>query len=74
MHHCSTSGLPPAPFDWTPRTRLVFGPGSLAKLGSLAAEIGGKRALLVTDKGIAKAGHVERARVSLETAGIAEIF
>ena len=71
MHHCSTSGLPPAPFDWTPRTRLVFGPGSLGKLGSLAAELGGKRALLVTDKGITKAGHAERARASLEAAGIA---
>ncbi len=71
MHHCSTSGLPPAPFDWTPRTRLVFGPGSLAKVGTLAAELGGKRALLVTDKGIAKAGHAERARVALEAAGVA---
>ena len=70
MHHCSTSGLPPAPFDWTPRTRLVFGPGSLAKVGTLAAELGGKRALLVTDKGIAKAGHAERARVALEAAGV----
>lgn len=71
MHHCSTSGLPPAPFDWTPRTRLVFGPGSLAKLGALAAELGGKSALLVTDKGIVKAGHAERARVSLEAVGVA---
>ncbi len=70
MHHCSTSGLPPAPFDWTPRTRLVFGPGSLSKLGALAAELGGRHALLVTDKGIAKAGHAERALIALEAAGV----
>ena len=71
MHHCSTSGLPPAPFDWTPRTPLVFGPGTLARVGSLAAELGGRRALIVTDKGIVNAGHVERARATLEAAGIA---
>jgi len=71
MHHCSTSGLPPAPFDWLPRTRLVFGPGSLGKVGTLAAELGGHRAMLVTDKGIAAAGHAGRARVALEAAGVA---
>ncbi len=70
MQHCSTSGLPPAPFDWFPRTRLVFGPGSLGKVGTLAAELGATRALLVTDKGIAAAGHAERTREALEAAGV----
>ena len=71
MQHLPTSGLLPAPFDWQSRTRLVFGPGSLGKVGALAAEIGARRALLVTDKGIAAAGHAERARAALEAAGVA---
>ncbi|MEO6742285.1 MAG: iron-containing alcohol dehydrogenase, partial [Chthoniobacteraceae bacterium] len=70
MHNVPSSGLPPAPFDWFPRTRLVFGAGSLGKVGTLAAELGARRALLVTDKGIAACGHAERARVALEAAGV----
>lgn len=50
-----------ASFDHDPRTRLVFGPGSLGRLGVLARELGARRVLLVTDAGIRKAGHVERA-------------
>ena len=70
MQHPTASGLPPAPFDWLPRTRVVFGPGSLGKVGVLASEFGARRALLVTDKGVAAAGHVERARAALEADGV----
>ena len=59
-----------APFDFTARTRIVFGAGALAQLGQLARELGGTRVLLVTDPGIAKAGHAEKARASLEAAGL----
>src|SRR3954464_2275964 len=59
-----------APFDFTARTRLVFGAGALAQLGQLAREHGGTRILLVTDPGIAKAGHADKARASLEAAGL----
>ncbi|MFH1301427.1 MAG: iron-containing alcohol dehydrogenase [Planctomycetota bacterium] len=55
-------------FDYAPRTRIVFGAGSLNRLGELAAELGAKRVLLVTDKGLAAAGHESRAVVSLENA------
>lgn len=48
-------------FDWQPRTRLVFGVNSLESLGTLTAELGARHALIVTDKGIVAAGHVERA-------------
>ena len=48
-------------FDSQPRTRLVFGADSLERVGVLAREFGGKHALLVTDKGIASAGHPARA-------------
>ncbi len=60
-----------AAFDFVLRTRLVFGPGSLARLGELARELGFRRALLVADPGLVATGHVERARDSLDAAGIA---
>src|SRR5258706_6949501 len=74
----ATTYLPPsshfvgssAPFDFTARTRIVFGAGAISQLGQLAREHGGARILLVTDPGIAKAGHAEKARASLEAAGL----
>lgn len=61
-------GLPE--FDYDPRTRVVFGQGSVRRLGSLAREYGGERVLLVTDPGIEKAGHAERCMASLQEAGL----
>jgi hypothetical protein len=49
-----------APFDHQPRTRLIYGNGTLARVGELAREIGG-RALVVSDPGIVGAGYVVRA-------------
>jgi alcohol dehydrogenase len=57
-------------FDSQPRTRLVFGADSLERVGAIAAEIGAKRVLLVTDKGIAAAGHEERTVNCLKAAGL----
>jgi alcohol dehydrogenase len=57
-------------FDFTLRTRLVFGPGSLARLGTLARELGFRRTLLVADPGLCATGHVSRAQRVLEEAGI----
>ena len=57
-------------FDFQPRTRVVFGAESIERVGELAREIGGRRALLVTDKGIASAGHPARAIGFLEAAGL----
>ncbi|RMH20793.1 MAG: iron-containing alcohol dehydrogenase [Acidobacteria bacterium] len=47
-----------------------FGDGVLDRLGAAARELGGRRALLVTDGGIVAAGHAERARSSLLAAGL----
>ena len=58
------------PFDYQPRTRLVFGANSVERVGSLATEIACKRVLLVTDKGIATAGHAARVERLLQTAGL----
>ncbi|HVY71175.1 MAG TPA: iron-containing alcohol dehydrogenase [Verrucomicrobiae bacterium] len=61
---------PLAPFDKQSRTRLVFGNGTLARLGELAAELEKRRVLLVTDRGIVAAGHADHARQILEKAGL----
>lgn len=63
--------VPLAPFDFAPRTRLVFGAGSLAQLGELARQTRpqAERILLVTDHGLVAAGHVENAREILAAAG-----
>ncbi len=58
------------PFDFQARTRVVFGPGTLGRLGDLVREVGGERAILVSDAGIRAAGHVDRALQSLEAASI----
>ncbi len=52
------------------RTRVVFGAGKLAELGAIAKTENATRVLLVTDPGIVKAGHVERAVASLHNAGL----
>jgi alcohol dehydrogenase len=58
------------PFDFQPRTRMVFGPGSIDRLGELAGEMGIRRALLVSDPGLKAVGHTQRGIDSLEAAGI----
>jgi alcohol dehydrogenase len=60
-----------APFDYDSRTRVIFGQGAVNRLGELAREIGGRRVLLVTDKGLKQAGHERPATRSLEAAGLA---
>ncbi len=57
-------------FDFQPRTRVVFGADTLERVGELARDLGGKRILLVTDKGLAAAGHPTRAIGFLEAAGL----
>ena len=46
--------------DFQHRTRLVFGTGSIARLGELAKELGATRALVVSDPGVVSAGHFAR--------------
>ena len=58
------------PFDFQPRTRVVFGENAIDQLGALAGELGTRRAMLVTDPGIVAAGHVERGLASLTAANI----
>jgi alcohol dehydrogenase len=59
-----------AAFDVQLRTRIVYGNGSLARLGELARELQFRRPLLVADPGIVAAGHAERALSGLREAGL----
>lgn len=58
------------PFDFQPRTRIVFGPGKIASLGELAGELGARRALVISDPGVVAAGHAQRGIDALAAAGI----
>lgn len=49
-------------------TRIVHGPGAIARLGELLRELRVTKPLLVTDKGVARAGLVERALAHLDGA------
>jgi alcohol dehydrogenase len=71
-------------FDFQHRTRFVFGPGVLGRLGDLAGEVLGishsqkstaKRVLVVSDPGVVSAGHFARGRDVLVKSGfIVESF
>lgn len=58
------------PFDFQPRTRVIFGQGTLSRLGSLARDLGFSRTLLVADQGVVDAGHVSTAMRLLDACGI----
>jgi alcohol dehydrogenase len=50
--------------------RLVRGADTFERTGELARSLGMTRALIVADRGIVAAGYVDRARASLEAAGV----
>ncbi len=56
-------------FDAQIRTRIVFGPGEVSKVGPLARELHAEHVLLVTDEGLVQAGHADRVQQLLEDAG-----
>lgn len=58
------------PFEFRSLTRLVVGEGSITRLGELAREHGGRRALVVSDPGIVSAGHTALGVESLRRAGL----
>jgi alcohol dehydrogenase len=65
----------PLTFGFQAATRLVVGPGTIARLGELARELGGTRALVTSDHGIMAAGHTTAGIEALQAAGITtEVF
>ncbi len=57
-------------FDFQPRTRVLYGAGSLGRLGEAARGLGFARTLVVADRGLVAAGHFARAGKILEEAGV----
>src|ERR1043166_1090437 len=55
-----------SPFDFRPRTRILFGAGEFARLGEVARELDGTRCLLVADPGMVEAGYVQEAPRALK--------
>ena len=58
------------PFEFHVPTRLVFGAGAVQRLGTLARDLDLARPLLVSDRGLEEAGHVDRALGLLRAAGL----
>lgn len=58
------------PFDFQPRTRVIFGQGVLDRIGRAAHDLGFHHTLLVADPGVVAAGHAAEAIRLLEAAGI----
>jgi len=58
------------PFDTHSRTRIIFGPGVVSQLGSLAAEYRPRCTLVVCDQGIIEAGHFGVAIDYLQSVGL----
>jgi alcohol dehydrogenase len=57
-------------FTHAPGTKVVFGSNTVDRAGVFARTLGAQRVLIVTDKGIAEAGHLERVINSLSAAGV----
>ena len=57
-------------FDYQLRPRILFGAGVIAKLGQCARELGSRRALVVSDRGVVQAGLYATGQASLKEAGI----
>src|SRR5437764_14910571 len=53
------------PFDFQPRTRVVFEEGGLSRVGTLARSLAFTRTLIVADRGIVSTGLVERVALAL---------
>ena len=58
------------PFDFEPRTRVVFGCGTVKRVGQLARGLQFTRTLLVADRGVHSAGHVATVTKTLESEDI----
>lgn len=63
--------LPVPPILANSAVRIVFGAGTLETVGQRARAEGANRVLLVSDRGVKAAGHVDRAIVALRSANLA---
>ena len=49
--------------------RIVAGPDSIEQIADIVKDYGASRALIISDKGVARAGLIERPKALLEAAG-----
>jgi alcohol dehydrogenase len=70
----SASSSSTGPFDYQPRTRIVFAIDASARTGELARATDMKKVLVVTDAGVVAAGHAQVVLQSLEQAGVAAVL
>ena len=68
-HESEKPAVQPSLFAFRANTRLLVGEGSIAKLGAVAKDLNGKRALIVSDAGVLAAGHTNAGVTSLKTSG-----
>ena len=61
------------PFDFRPRTRVLFGAGDFSRLGEVARESGATKCLLVADRGMVERGYAQEATRTLKARRI-EVF
>jgi alcohol dehydrogenase len=61
------------PFDFRPRTRVLFGAGDFSRLGEVARELGATKCLLVADRGMVDCGYTQEATRTLKARRI-EVF
>ena len=59
-----------ADFTHAPGTKVVFGGGSVQRTGIFVRNLGSLRPMVVTDRGIADAGHLDQVLQSLSAAGV----
>jgi len=57
-------------FDFHQQTRFISGSGTIDRLGNLAAELSGKRVLIISDPGVVAAGLYQKGLDSLSQAGL----
>ena len=68
----TSSGPSPWPaVEYEPLGRVIAAPGAVARLGEVVRGLGCSHALLVTDPGLERTGHPQRAERSMLEAGIA---
>lgn len=61
----------PSTWRFSTSDEILFGPGAVGQIGAEAARRGLRRALIITDLNMAKAGLVDVIRASLDAAGVA---
>lgn len=54
-------------------TRIIYGLGSASRIGEVAAKLGLRRAQIITDRGVAESGTLDKPLASLSEAGIATV-